>query len=73
VGHRAAELGLQLDGTEIAELTRALKERAERGAMSQEEVNVFIRNWCQERAYIQTANAAAASALHSGSLKGEEI
>lgn len=73
VSHRAAELGLQLDGAEIAELTRALKEQAERGAMSQEEVNTFIRNWYQQRTGMQTANAATASALHSGSLKGEDI
>lgn len=45
VGHRAAALGLQLSGEEIARLTQALKACAEHGSLSQEEVDVFIHNW----------------------------
>jgi homocitrate synthase len=48
VGHRAASLGLQLDAQEIAQLTRALKERAERGTMNDDEVDAFIHAWYQE-------------------------
>ena len=48
VGHRALTLGLQLDAQEIIQLTRALKERAERGTMNDEEVNAFIHAWYQE-------------------------
>jgi homocitrate synthase len=49
VGHRAATLGLQLSGDEIVQLTRALKERAERGSLSLEEVDAFIHTWYQEK------------------------
>lgn len=49
VGHRAATLGLQLNSEEIYLLTRALKERAESGSMSQEEVDAFIHEWYQEQ------------------------
>lgn len=49
VGHRAASLGLQLDGDEIIRLTHALKEQAEQGSLSQEEVDTFIRNWYHEK------------------------
>lgn len=49
VGHRAASLGFQLSGDEIMHLTQALKERAERGSLSQDEVDTFIRNWYQEK------------------------
>ena len=49
VGHRAAELGLELSGKEIAALTQALKEHTEHGALSQEQVDVFIHTWYQER------------------------
>ncbi len=49
VGHRAAVLGLQLSGDEIVQLTRALKERAERGSLSLEEVDAFIHTWYQEK------------------------
>jgi homocitrate synthase len=44
VGHRAALLGLQLSNTEIANLTHALKTRAESGTLSQEEVDAFIQS-----------------------------
>ena len=47
VGHRAAELGLQLEGEAVASLTAALKTRAEQGAMSQDEVDAFILAWQQ--------------------------
>jgi homocitrate synthase len=49
VGHRASLLGLQLDGDKIAELTQALKARAEQGALTQEEVDAFITTWYQEK------------------------
>lgn len=45
VGHRAAELGLSLEGEALANLTAALKAHAEQGAMNQEEVDAFIRAW----------------------------
>lgn len=48
VGHRASLLGLQLDANETAQLTRALKERAEYGLMNEEEVDAFIHAWYQE-------------------------
>ncbi len=49
VGHRAATLGLHLNGKEIAQLTLALKERAEHGSLNQEEVDAFIHAWYQEK------------------------
>ncbi len=49
VGHRASLLGFQLDANETAQLTRALKERAEYGPMSEEEVDTFIHAWYQEK------------------------
>lgn len=49
VGHRAAELGLSLSRREVIELTRALRERAEQGALNQQEVDAFIQIWYQER------------------------
>ncbi len=49
VGHRAAALGLQLDSAEVTHLTQALKERAENGALSNEEVDIFIHAWYQEK------------------------
>lgn len=49
VGHRAASLGLRLDGEEIVLLTQALKERAELGSLSQDEVDSFILTWHQEK------------------------
>jgi len=49
VGHRASELGLQLSGEEVILLTRALKERAEHGALNREEVDIFIRCWYEEK------------------------
>jgi homocitrate synthase len=49
VGHRASLLGLQLDANETAQLTRALKERAEYGSMSEEEADAFIHAWYQEK------------------------
>ncbi|HEU5230464.1 MAG TPA: hypothetical protein VFU49_21770 [Ktedonobacteraceae bacterium] len=45
VGHRAATLGLHLSSEEIADLTNALKARAERGALNLEEVDAFIHAW----------------------------
>ncbi|GHO74147.1 homocitrate synthase [Ktedonobacter sp. SOSP1-85] len=47
VGHRAAELGLQLEGEAVASLTTALKAHAEQGSMSQDEVDTFILAWQQ--------------------------
>lgn len=47
VGHRAALLGLHLSGEEVCALTQALKERAEQGPLSQEEVDAFIRAWAE--------------------------
>ena len=49
VGYRAAQLGLQLDSSEIMHLTQSLKERAEQGSLSLEEVDTFIHTWYQER------------------------
>jgi homocitrate synthase len=45
VGHRAATLGLHLSDEEIGNLTSALRERAERGSLSQEEVDTFISTY----------------------------
>ncbi len=49
VGHRAVSLGLQLTSDEVVQLTQAIKERAESGSMNEEEVNVFIHSWYQEK------------------------
>jgi homocitrate synthase len=49
VGHHASLLGLQLNTNEIAQLTQALKERAEYGSMSEEQVDAFIHAWYQEK------------------------
>jgi homocitrate synthase len=49
VGHRATTLGLDLNNDEVSQLTQALKERAERGSLSQEEVDAFIHSWYQEK------------------------
>jgi homocitrate synthase len=49
VGHHAATLGLQLSSDEITLLTRALRERAESGALNQDEVDSFINQWYQEQ------------------------
>ncbi len=46
VGHRAAALGIQLSNNEIANLTHALKARAEMGTLNQDEVDAFILSWC---------------------------
>lgn len=45
VAHRAAILGFRLSNEEIANLTGALKARAERGALNLEEVDAFIHEW----------------------------
>lgn len=45
VAHRAAALGRHLSGNELVHLTQALKQRAERGSLSQEEVDAFIHAW----------------------------
>src|SRR5579885_3659990 len=45
VAHRAAILGLKLNNEAIANLTSALKARAERGALNLEEVDAFIHEW----------------------------
>jgi len=49
VGHRVATLGIQLTNDELIQLTHMLKEQAEQGSMSLEEVDAFITNWCQAR------------------------
>ncbi len=49
VAHRAASLGLELTNEEIIQLTRSLKERAEQGALSDDEVNTFMFAWYQEK------------------------
>jgi homocitrate synthase len=49
VGHRAASLGLNLTSDEIIQLTQAIKEQAEAGSMNEEEVNVFIHSWYEEK------------------------
>src|SRR5437764_3388698 len=49
VGHRAGTLGLNLSNDEVCQLTQALKEHAESGSMSQEEVDSFIHTWYQEK------------------------
>ena len=45
VAHRAAALGRHLNSNELVHLTQALKQRAERGSLSQEEVDAFIHAW----------------------------
>ncbi len=52
VGHRAAELGLHLSDQEVFELTGVLRERAEQGSLKQEEVDLFIHTWQQERSHL---------------------
>src|SRR5947208_2472371 len=47
VGHHAAALGIQLSDDELVQLTRMLKERAEEGALSLEEVDTFMLSWSQ--------------------------
>src|SRR6266704_3749113 len=49
VEHRAATLGLHLSNNEASHLTQALKEHAENGSLSQEEVDTFIHSWYQEK------------------------
>ncbi|GAC1368314.1 MAG: homocitrate synthase [Ktedonobacteraceae bacterium] len=49
VGHRARALGFNLTSDEIVHLTQAIKEQAENGSMSEEEVNTFIHSWYQEK------------------------
>ena len=49
VGHRATTLGLHLSSDEVSQLTQALKERAERDSLNQEEVDTFIHLWYQEK------------------------
>ena len=49
VGHRAEALGLSLSNDEVRHLTQALKEHAENGSLSQEEVDAFIHSWYQEK------------------------
>lgn len=49
VGHRAATLGLTLNEDEVTQLTLALKERAEHGSLSLQEVDAFIHAWYQEK------------------------
>ena len=48
VGHRAATMGLHLNREELSQLTLALRERADYGALNQEEVDAFIQQWYQE-------------------------
>ncbi len=49
VGNRAAILGLHFSENEVCYLTQALKERAEQGSLSQDEVDAFIHNWYEEK------------------------
>jgi homocitrate synthase len=49
VAHHAASLGLELTSEEIIQLTQALKERAEQGALNDDEVNTFMFAWYQEK------------------------
>lgn len=49
VGHRATSLGLHLTSEEVMQLTQALKERAERSSLNDEEVDTFIHAWYQEK------------------------
>ncbi len=48
VGQRATELGMHLSDEETGQLTNALKARAEAGALSLEEVDIFIRTWHEQ-------------------------
>jgi len=52
IGHRAATLGLDLSRDEVCRLTQSLKERAEYGSLSQDEVDEFIHTWYQEKGNI---------------------
>jgi homocitrate synthase len=56
VGHRAAALGLRLSSDEVCHLTHDLRERAECGSLSQEEVDAFIHTWYQERKEVPHGN-----------------
>ncbi|GCF07751.1 LeuA family protein [Dictyobacter arantiisoli] len=49
VGHRAVSLGFQLTAEEVSHLTQAIKEHAEAGSLSDDEVNTFIRDWYAEK------------------------
>lgn len=49
IAQRAVALGLQLNSTEIADLTQALKARTEQGPLNQEEVDAFIHTWHQAK------------------------
>src|SRR5262249_13175288 len=48
-GQRGATLGLHLREDGVCALYLALKERAEQGSLSQEEVDAFIHTWYQEK------------------------
>jgi homocitrate synthase len=58
VAHRANSLGLQLTNEEVLQLTQALKERAEHGALSDDEVNTFMFAWYQEKGNLVYGNAS---------------
>jgi homocitrate synthase len=45
IGQRLTELGIHLNDEEVAQLTVALKTRAESGALSLDEVDAFMRAW----------------------------
>ena len=47
VGQRAAMLGLNLNNEEVCQVTLAIKEQAEQGALSSAEVDAFINEWYQ--------------------------
>jgi homocitrate synthase len=49
VAHRAVSLGLELTNEEVLQLTQSLKERAEEGALSDDEVNTFMYAWYQQK------------------------
>jgi len=48
VEHHAATMGLHLNREELSQLTLALRERADHGALNQEEVDAFIQQWYHE-------------------------
>jgi homocitrate synthase len=54
--HRAVTLGLQLTNDEILQLTQAIKECAEQGALNDDEVNAFMFAWYQEKGNLVYGN-----------------
>ena len=66
VGHRATTLGLRLSNDEVCYLTQALRERAECGSLSQDEVDVFIHSWWEERSVCRAERSGADIAMGEG-------